>query len=444
MEDIMIEQSIRAKSVPGESRFAALRRFFIIWFGQLVSLTGSGLTAFALGVWVFQQTGSATSFALIALAGTLPRALFSPVAGALADRYDRRKLMIAADMGAGLSTILLIALFVSGRIELWHIYLGAFLNAAANAFQFPAYSASIPTLVPKEQLGRANGLVQLANAIGMIIAPVAAGILIATTSIPTIMIIDLATFLFAVGTLLMVRIPRGEVARADDSSFVRQVVDGWRYLRVRHALLALFGFLVLGNFLVGVAAVLLAPMVLSFSNAATLGVVQAVGGAGLLVGGILMSVWGGGQRRVYTFLGFFALLGIGVLGAGLHASAVTIGISAFVAYLSLPFIIGTLGAILNSKVAPNFQGRVVSLRVTAVTLAFALAYATAGPLADRVFEPLLLPGGALASSVGQVIGTGDGRGMAALFILMGALAIAAVGLAMPRLRNLDSELPDAV
>jgi hypothetical protein len=97
MEDIMIEQSIRAKSVPGESRFAALRRFFIIWFGQLVSLTGSGLTAFALGVWVFQQTGSATSFALIALAGTLPRALFSPVAGALADRYDRRKLMIAAD-----------------------------------------------------------------------------------------------------------------------------------------------------------------------------------------------------------------------------------------------------------------------------------------------------------------------------------------------------------
>jgi hypothetical protein len=227
------------------------------------------------------------------------------------------------------------------------------------------------------------------------------------------MIIDLATFLFAVGTLLMVRIPRGEVARADDSSFVRQVVDGWRYLRVRHALLALFGFLVLGNFLVGVAAVLLAPMVLSFSNAATLGVVQAVGGAGLLVGGILMSVWGGGQRRVYTFLGFFALLGIGVLGAGLHASAVTIGISAFVAYLSLPFIIGTLGAILNSKVAPNFQGRVVSLRVTAVTLAFALAYATAGPLADRVFEPLLLPGGALASSVGQVIGTGDGRGMAA-------------------------------
>ena len=424
-----------------------MRNFLTIWFGQLVSLTGSSMIGFALGVWVFQQTGSATRFALIALFNTLPRALLSPIAGAVADRYDRRSVMLIADLGAALSTVFLMIMFATGRIEVWHIYLGTLFNASANAFQFPAYSSSIPVLVPKSQLGRANGLVQLASAVGQIVAPAAAGVLIGLVSIESIMLVDLLTFLVAVATLLVIRIPHPDTGEAaHQESFLQQIVAGFRYLVAQRGLFTLLAFVVIGNFFVGIAAVLMSPMILSFAEPQTLGILQAVGGVGLLIGGIVMSVWGGGKKPTRIFLSFYALLGLGVMGAGLQPSAIVVGIGSFLAYLSLPFVIGTLSTLINRKVEPAFQGRVVSLRMTAVMGAFTAAYATAGPLADYIFEPLLMPGGPLAGSIGQVVGVGAGRGMGFIFVVMGffALIVVAAGFAMPRLRNLDEEIADAI
>lgn len=165
----------------------------------------------------------------------------------------------------------------------------------------------------------------------------------------------------------------------------------------------------------------------------------------MVLGGIALSVWGGGKNRIYTILGFYILLGLGITLAGVSPTTLIVGAALFLAFLSLPFIIGTTNAILISKVARDVQGRVFSLRVMLVTLSFTSAFVTAGPLADKVFEPLLAPGGALASSLGIIVGVGDGRGIGLMFILFGILAMitAVSGFLYPRLRNVESELPDA-
>jgi DHA3 family macrolide efflux protein-like MFS transporter len=231
-----------------------MRVFIIIWLGQLVSLVGSGLTSFALGLWVYQHTGSVTQFALIGLFTMLPSVALSPLAGALADRWDRRWVMILSDTGAGLSTLMMALLFFAGRIKVWHIYLAAGASAAFAAFQWPAYSAATTLLVSKENLGRANGMVQFGRAASEILAPVLAGVLVLTIQVRGVLLIDFATFLFAITTLLMVRFPRPEITaagQASKGSLWREAAYGWTYIAARPGLLGLLIFFAAVNFLWG-------------------------------------------------------------------------------------------------------------------------------------------------------------------------------------------------
>ena len=170
--------------------FREMRTFSIIWLGQCVSIIGSGLTRFALGLWVYQHTGSVTNFALIALSSILPHLLLSPLAGALVDRWDRRKAMIFSDIGAGLSTLLIAMFFFVNRLEVWHIYLATALSSACGTFQWPAYTAAISLLVPKKNLGRANGMVQFGQAASEILTPILAGVLLVTIRLSGIILID--------------------------------------------------------------------------------------------------------------------------------------------------------------------------------------------------------------------------------------------------------------
>jgi MFS transporter, DHA3 family, macrolide efflux protein len=193
--------------VERRGRLGALRRFLIVWLGQLVSTIGSGMTGFALGVSVYAQTGSTTDFALIFLAGMLPRALLAPLAGVLADRWDRRRVMILSDLGAALSTLVALALALSGEFQLWQIYLVTATNGAFGALRVPAYIASASTLVPKDQYGRIGGMLQLNDALGQVVAPVVAGALMATFRLPSVLLIDLASFGVALLTLAITRFP---------------------------------------------------------------------------------------------------------------------------------------------------------------------------------------------------------------------------------------------
>lgn len=424
-----------------------MRTFVIIWIGQLVSILGSSLSSFALGVWVYQRSGSVTQFALVSFFFALPGLLVAPLAGAIVDRADRRRIMILSDTGSALLTLLIALLLLAGRLEVWHIYLTTIAASIILAFQGPAHAASTPLIVPEEQLGRANGMAQIGGAASQIAAPVLAGALLALIGIQGVFVIDFATFLFAVTTLLLVRIPQPP-ASADTTgargSLLREAAYGWTYLAARPGLLGLLLLFASANFLLSTVVVLVTPLILSVSSPVILGTVLSVGGVGMLLGSIAMSVWGGPKRRVYGVLGFMFLGGLFIALSGVRAWVPLFIATAFGFLFTLPIANGCTMSIWQTKVAPDVQGRVFAVSDMVGGFTRPISFLIAGPLADRVFEPLLAPGGALAGSIGRLIGVGAGRGIGLLFIVMGTLLmlVSAAGYLYPRIKLLDTELPN--
>ena len=427
-----------------------MKKFLVIWIGQVISILGSGLTSFALGVWIFEQTGQATPFALTVLFGNLPRILLSPIAGSLADRWNRRWLMILADSGDALVTLGVVILLMFGNLQIWQIYLIALLSAVFAAFQEPAYTASITMLVEKKDLARANGLVQMSEALEMLVAPLLAGVLFVAIGLHGIILIDFITYFFAVGALLLIQIPQPRLSAEDagqKSSFVQDFIFGWRYLKIRTGLLGLLIYFALVNFLLNLSGVLMGPLVLSFAPASTLGLVEMVSGAGMLAGSILMSAWGGPQRRIQGVFGFIALGAFGLLITGLRANAFFPSAGLFLLLFCVPLASGLSQAVFQSKVAADVQGRVFAMRAMISRSMMPLAFLLAGPLADFVFEPMMRPGGGLARTfAGNMLGTGAGRGIGLIFAISGIVLIGASTLAYssPRIRLVEYELPDAV
>jgi MFS family permease len=426
-----------------------MRAFVVIWSGQLISVVGSGMTNFALGVWVYQRTGSATEFALIAFFSTMPGIIASPFAGALADRWNRRRMLIACDAGAGLCTLTVALLLYAGRLEVWHIYL---INAAKSLFsisQGPTYAAAVSLLVPKRHLGRAGGMMEFSEAASQITAPMLAGILTTVVGLWGIILIDFATFLVAVVTLLSTRIPdapRDPAEAGAKRSLLRDAAYGWSYIAARPGLFALLIFVAANNFLTSFVIVLSVPLVLSFASPATLGTIMAAEGSAALVGSFVMSIWGGPPRRIFGILGFYLLAGLCIGLMGLRPHALLIGSASSLLLFSLPIIKALSQAIWQSKVALNVQARVFAVRRMIAWSSAPFCYLVAGPLADRVFGPLLAEGGALAGSVGRVIGVGAGRGIGLLFLLLGCcmMLIALVGYFYPHLRRVEDELADVI
>lgn len=410
---------------------------------------GSGLTAFALGVWVFQQTGSTTQYSLITVCSRLPAIAVAPIAGALIDRWDRRRAMIFSDLGAGLSILSIALLYIAGALQLWHICIALVINSALSAFQWPAYSAATTMLVDKQHYGRAAGMVQTGEALGYIVSPVLGGVLLLAINLHGVFLTNFATFVFSILTLLLVRIPApaktGEGAE-NEKSLWREVAYGWRYITARPGLMALLVFFAATNFFSGFILVLTTPLVLAFTSASVLGTVLSIGGSGMLVGGLVMSAWGGPKRRIQGVLGFQLLSGFCFILAGARPSAVLITVAAFFFFFSLTFVNGSSQAIWQSKIPPELQGRVFAVRRMVAWSSVPLAYLIAGPLAEYVFEPLLAVGGRYSGTIGQVIGVGPGRGIGLLFIIMGILTLLIVGAGYfyPRLRRLEEEVGDTI
>ncbi|GAB4482893.1 MAG: hypothetical protein Kow00124_32040 [Anaerolineae bacterium] len=426
-----------------------MRTFIIILIGQLISVIGSGVTSFALGVWIYDTTGRATPFALTALFATLPAVLLAPVAGALVDRWDRRRVMIAADTGAALATLFAAVMAFTGRLEVWHIYLIALVSSSCGAFQEPAFSASITLLVPKEQYGRAAGMRQGIEAIQTLIAPLLAGVLYVSIGLRGVMLIDFATFFVAVGTLLVVRIPRpslSEESRREGGDLLREMGYGWRYITARPGLLAMLIYFAFTNFALNLSGALLVPLVLSFSGAAVLGVIQSLSGLSMLAGSLVMGIWGGPRRRMRGIYILIALAGLAFMLVGLRPSPWLTGAGIMLLMLIVPISSGSSQAIWQSKVAPDVQGRVFATRRMIGYSMMPLAFLLAGPLADGIFEPLMAPDGALAPLLGPLIGVGQGRGIGLMFALCGVLLLllTALAAAYTPLRRVETDLPDAL
>lgn len=426
-----------------------MRVFLLVWFGQLISLIGSGLTNFALGVWVYQRTGSVTQFSLILLFGLLPSIVVSPIAGAMVDRWNRRWCMILSDSGAGVTTVAVALLLVAGNLQLWHIYLAVGLSSVFKAFQLPAYTASTSLLVPKEQLPRANGMVQSAQACAQLFSPLLGGVLLGVIQLQGVILVDLATFLFALITLLLVRFPDANsdaVSKEEKTSLWQETLEGSTYIFGRPGLLALLIVFAINNFVLGMIEVLFTPLVLSFTSVIVLGTIQSIGGAGMLLGSLVMSVWGGPRTLIRGVFGFAFLNQLCILALGLRTSAALFSLAFFLFFFSLPFINGYSNVILLKKVTPDIQGRVFATINMICWSCIPLAYVVAGPLADRIFEPLMAADGLLAGSVGQIIGVGPGRGIGLLFITMEIIAILVTFsiYRYPRLRFVEDELPDVI
>lgn len=427
-----------------------MKAFGTIWIGQLISLLGSGLTSFALAIWALERTNSVTQYTLIIVCASLPAVFVSPFAGALVDRWDRKWVMFATDLGPALVTITYAFLLWQGQLEVWHIYIGAAINAIFGAFQWPAYIASITMLVDRSQYGRVNGMLDFGQAGTTIAAPALAGLLLASVNIWGVLLVDFVTFLIAAATLLSVHIPRPESSaegRKAKGSIWKEAAYGWTFIRERPGLLGLLLFFAGANFALCLSGVAILPMVLAFTGSTAMtGTVNSLVGVGMLIGGAIMTATGGPKPRIYGVLGVGLLLSACLVLVGLRPSVYLVGAGVLIWYIGLPIMNGSSTAIWQAKTPPDVQGRVFAMRRMIAQFTTPLGDFLAGPLADKVFIPLLLPGGALAgTAIGRVVGVGPGRGIGLMILCAAAIpGIAAlIGLLNPRVRHLEAELPDA-
>ena len=425
-----------------------MRTFFTIWFGQLVSLLGSQLTGFALGVWVYDQTHSVSMLALAQVAMQLPYVVLSPLAGVFADRWNRRTAMIVSDFGAGLAVLAVAVLFLTHHLQVWMVIPINLWMAAFQTLMWPSFSAATTLLVPKEHYGRASGFTQLGEALPAIAGPAIAGVLYVTIRIGNMALLDFASYVFAVVLMLLfVRIPSPartvEQAR-EKSSLWKEMRFGWDYIIARKGLLALLVFFMIFNFLSGVIGPLIVPLVLDNWDASTLGFLSTLMGVGMLVGTLVMSAWGGGKRKIFTMLGAFLLDGLCLAAVCVRISVPLLAVCGFGAMFSGPFTIAASQAIWQAKVAPDVQGRVFAFRRAIAMSASIVAPLLAAPLADYVFKPAMAPGGVLIPVLGPIIGVGAGRGVGVLISLVGVIIMVTtlIALSVPQLRRVELDLPD--
>jgi DHA3 family macrolide efflux protein-like MFS transporter len=436
-------------------RLSGMTGFSIVWIGQIISVLASSMTHFGLTLWLYKQTESATAMGLMQVAFITPFLLLSPIAGVMVDRYNRKLMMMISDFTAVLSTIAILILYTTGSLEFWHLYIASIINGLGNTFQWPAYSAAISTMVPKEQYGRANGMMSLVEAGPGVLAPMIAGALLALTikgpfdSFALIMLIDLITFFIAIGALLIVHVPQPEKTvegQKGQGNIWREAWYGFQYIFQRPSLLGMQMVFFFGNLFTGMGFTVFAPMILARTdqNSLIFGSVQTAGAVGGIVGGILMSAWGGFKKRAHGVLIGWIIFGIFFAAFG-ASSDLAMWITFIVLFeLTGPLVNTSNQALWQSKVAPDVQGRVFSARRLIAWFTQPIAPIIAGTLADFVMEPAMKSGSGLATVFGPVFGTSSGAGMGLLIGFTGLVgaAVGLTGFLIPAIRNADDILPD--
>ncbi|MBD2013410.1 MFS transporter [Microcoleus sp. FACHB-53] len=426
-----------------------MHTFTIIWLGQMISTIGTRMTVFAITLWAWELTGSATALALIGFFYFAASISIAPFAGVIVDRSNRKRLIILGDTVAGLSTVAILLLHLAGNLEIWHIYLVAILNGLCSQVQTLAYSVSIPMLVPKQHYTRAISMGSVLSYGAAIIGPALAGVLYSLIGFTGILLIDLTSFIVGISTIFAVHIPQpviSEAGRQSPTGIFPELAFGFRYIFARKSLLALLLLASFFGFAHDIGDSLYSPMILARtnSNAQVLASLQAAAGVGGVTGGILLSVWGGHKRRIHSLL-------LGMVGAGVSkiifglAQIPLIWIPAqFCSSFNFPAISSSDRAIWLTKVEPDLQGKVLATHTLISGFSPAIGRLLAGPLADYIFEPAMKPDGNLAAIFGGMFGSGSGAGMALLYVIcaLGMLSVGLVGYAFPLLRDVEDSVPD--
>jgi MFS transporter, DHA3 family, macrolide efflux protein len=402
------------------------KSFVILWMGQTVSILGSAMTWFAFTIWAWQKTGQPTTLSMVAFFAFLPTVLFTPLAGVFVDRWSRKLVMLLSDAATAVGTLVVLFLYLSSSLEIWHVYIISALAGFFTAFQYPAYIAAVTTMLPKQKYGHAQGMLGLSPAISGIMAPVIAASLLGRIGMQGIMLLDLVTFLFAFATLIFVRIPAPSVSQAglvSRSNVWREIGVGFTYIRERVGLRDLTILFMVSNFFLAIGATLVAPMILSNTgnSESILASVQSVGAAGGVLGGVVLTFWGGPKRRVHgILLGGAGACIIGVLWLGLGTTFLVWAIGSFFFAFFEPIVEGGNLAIWQTKVEADIQGRVFSARQLLVQIPYLLGIFVAGPLAEYLF------------------------GISTMLVLAGVLGgfVFLAGYAVRPVRQVESLLPD--
>ncbi len=432
------------------ARPTGMRAFVLVWSGQVISLTGTAMTAFAVSVWAWKVTGSATALSMVAFFNFAPTIIMSPVAGALVDRWNRKLAMGISDVMSGLGTLTMLVLYATGHLQIWHLCAIGALSGTFQAFQWPAYQAAISTMVSKERYGRVSGMMSLAQNGSGIIAPLIAGTVLTAWGLVPVFVFDIASFCIAVGLLLVVDIPqprRSQLGEEASGTLWKEMAFGWRYIVARRPLLWLQLCFFGGNLIASVCMTLWNPMILARTNDSSqmLGLINTVSAIGGVVGGAVLTAWGGPRRKVQGVLwGMVCVSVLGIMLMGLGRTLPVWLVSGFLGSLIVPFMNGCNDAIWQAKVPHDVQGKVFGTRMMIAQVSVPVAMLTAGPLADKLFEPRMMPGGSWAPVFGTLTGTGRGAGMALMYVLFGAAALllSIVSFAIRDIRDVETLLPD--
>ncbi|MGC5011355.1 amino acid adenylation domain-containing protein [Streptosporangium sp. DT93] len=426
-------------------REPTMRRFLPVAAGQLISLTGSALTEFAVPIWIYTVTGSVAHFGLIALLALVPGIVVAPLAGAVVDRYDRRRVMIAGDLASGLSQAVMLALLLTDRLTVGPLYGLIAVVSVSVTFQRLAYQAAIPQLVPKRYLGHANGIVQLAIGTAQFLVPLIAVAMLAAIGLEGILTIQVAAYLFAVVVVLIVKFPT-TLGLHRRESISAEIVNGFRFSLGDRNFRAMLFFFAGVNLFLAPMFVMISPLVLSFASLTAAGAIAVAAGAGTVAGGVTMSLWGGPtRRRLRGVIATIPLLALSGVLIGLRPNLWLIGAGAFGLSFALSLVNGMIMTIIQVKVPHRFQGRVIAVNTMIAAATVPIGFGVVAPLAGPLLDPLLAPGGPLAGTLGAVIGTGPGRGIALLYLLSGVCMVLLV-IAGSRIRVLsrfDERVPDA-
>lgn len=399
--------------------------FLIIWFGDFISTIGSGLTAFALGVYVFKLTGQATAVGMVVFFTFLPAVILRPVGGVLADRLNRLSLMFIGNLGSVLSIGLIFYFLQTHPKNLILIYIGVTLSSICYALINPAYKACTSDFLPKELYSKAGGLMQLSSASQFLIAPFLGGILMSLMNINYVLMIDILTFVFSLLSITIVKLKNVAVVlpKKQKHHFWLEIKEGWQAITIHPGILILIILISLLLFYVGLIQALLTPMVLSFATEAKLGVAQSACAIGMLLTSVIISMAERKRSNVSVLTISLLVMGIFFSFIGFHENLWAVIIPGFLFSSTIPYANSSIDVLIRSNIDNEKQGRAWSL-ISLVTYTGAiLAYGLSGFLADKVFNPLLMPGGALASSLGHIFGVGAGRGIAFIFFISGIFIV---------------------
>lgn len=402
-----------------------MKNFMKIWAGELISNIGSGMTAFALSIYTYRLTGSVTWVSIVTMLAYLPTILLNPIGGILADRLDRRLMMICGDLFSAFGLIYILISIQAGSSSLTPIIIGVTINSVFVSLLDPAYKATITDLLTAEEYAKASGLVQIASNAKFLISPAIAGLILGIWDIRVILIIDILTIFVTVFTIALVRKSiKAQVKRTDKFNLLKEFKDGISYITGNKGVLNLVVLMAFMCFFIGFIQTLIVPMILPIADERAAGFMESISAIGMLAGSIAIGAAGIKKRHSIVLLVSLILCGVFMALVGSSTNIAFILCASILFFATLPFVNTCADVLIRVSIPNEVQGRVWGLISVLTQIGYVFAYAVCGVLADYVFEPMFMENGALTGTVGRVIGIGAGRGIGFMLIVAGLLMAA--------------------